>query len=247
MTRFNIQGKTALVTGANRGIGKAFVNALVDAGAEKVYAAARDEDGLNVIRQHDSGIVEPILLDVTNCKHITNLAIRIDTLDLLINNAGIVNGLLVSADNAPEIARIEMETNYFGPLNITRALLPALKQSSHAAIINICSIAAISNFSSVGPYSTSKAALHSYTQGLRADLASTSIHVMGVYPGPTNTRMTAGGQMSKAEPKEIALKTLEALELGKIDVFPDDFSSKMYEVFLQHPHELEKLFSSMQL
>lgn len=246
MNTFDMKGKVVLVTGSNRGIGEGYVKTLVKAGASKVYAAARDLDNLKPLLAKYEGIVEPVLLDVTKAEHIQGLTDKIDALDVLINNAGIINACLLTSDNALEIARTEMETNFFGPLRLTQALLPLLKQSKQAAIINVSSIAGISNFPVIGPYSATKAAMHSYTQGLRADLASEGITVVGVYPGPIDTRMAEGWEMDKPQPEQVAEKTLEALFEGRTDVLPDDFSKQMYETFLDHPHELEKVFAQMQ-
>ncbi|WP_281054674.1 SDR family NAD(P)-dependent oxidoreductase [Thiothrix nivea] len=144
-----------------------------------------------------------------------------------------------------ETAWREMETNFFGPMRLTLALLPLLRQSKQAAIFNVSSIAGISHFPSVAPYSISKAALHSYTQGLRAELAGSDIQVVGVYPGPVDTRMTAGWETAKASPAQIAANTLEAFSKGETYVLPDDFSAQMYTLFRQDPHELEKAFARM--
>lgn len=245
MKLFEIKGKTALVTGANRGIGEAYVHALVKAGAVKVYTAVRDLNNLAALVETYPDIVEPILLDVTNEKHRRELSLKITSLDILINNAGIANACDFSSDNALEIARLEMETNYFAPLQLTSTVLPALKKSKQAAIINVCSIAALSSFPTIRPYSASKAAIHSLTQGCRAELTNEDIRVVGVYPGPIDTRMAAGMDMDKPHPSQVAEKTFDALREGRGDVFPDAFSEQMYETFLKHPHELEKTFAQM--
>lgn len=242
---FTIKDKVALVTGANRGIGEAYVQYLLNAGVKTIYAAARDLENLKPLVATNPDVIKPILLDVTNTTHIKNLTDQISSLDILINNAGVANACLSTADNALEIARTEMETNYFGPLQITLALLPLLKQSEDALIINVSSIAGISSFPSLGPYSSSKAAVHSLTQGLRAELSSDKFHVLGVYPGPIDTRMAEGMEMEKPKPSQVAERTFKSLNNGNVDVLPDDFSEQMYAAFLNHPHELEKAFSQM--
>lgn len=98
----------------------------------------------------------------------------------------------------------------------------------------------------LGPYSASKAAVHSFTQGLRAELINDAISVVGIYPGPIDTRMAEGMEMDKPKPEQVAQKTFEALSEGRVDVLPDDFSEQMYAAFLQHPHQLEEAFAQMQ-
>ena len=244
MIKFDVKGKTALVTGANRGIGKAYVESLVKRGARKVYAGVRDASTFASLVAIDKDIVEPLLLDVTRADHIQALASKLSTLDLLINNAGIIDACFNTAENAGDIARTEMETNFFGPLNLTLALLPALKKSK-GAIVNVSSIAGISNFPSIGPYSATKAALHSFTEGLRTELKPDGILVTGVYPGPIETRMTKDFEMPKAPTSQVAEQTFDGLSKGETDIFPDSFSEQMYAAFLNTPKELENAFAAM--
>lgn len=218
---------------------------LLDAGVKKVYAAARNVDNLAPLLEQHPEKIEPILLDVTNTQHINALSEQIGSLDILVNNAGIANACGFVAENTLEIARQEMEVNYFAPLQITQAVLPQLKKSSQALIINISSIAGIANLPSIGSYSATKAAMHSYTQGLRGELASDGIRVIGVYPGPIDTRMAEGFEMEKPKPEQVVSKTFDALTTQSVDVFPDDFSVHMYGLFLEHPHQLEKAFFEM--
>ncbi len=244
MTNFDLKGKTALVTGANRGIGAAFVAHLAKQGASTVYVAVRDLENAKALTVQFPDCVKPLLLDITNAEHIAALAQTILSLDIIINNAGIATLSDSTSDKSLEIARLEMETHYFGPMQINTVLLPLLKESKQAAIINISSIAGISCFPSLGPYSATKAALHSYTQGLRAELSDDTIQVIGVYPGPTDTRL-APGEMDKATPEQVVTASFAALSNGDVDVFPDDFSKQMYATFLEHPHQLETVFAQL--
>jgi NAD(P)-dependent dehydrogenase (short-subunit alcohol dehydrogenase family) len=246
MDTFNLEGKVALVTGTNRGIGEAFVDTLVERGAKTVYAGIRDAQNLEHFADRYQDVVTPVHLDVTNSDHIATLAAKLSELDILVNNAGVIHGATtVSADNALSTTQEEMAVNLYGPMQLTMAMLPLLRQSKQAAIINLCSIASLSSFSTIGPYSVTKAAMHSYTQGLRNDLHGTTIQVVGVYPGPTDTRMASDFQMTKASTRQIAEHAFAALNEGQTDVFPDDFSSNMYQLFLKHPEELEKAFGEM--
>jgi NAD(P)-dependent dehydrogenase (short-subunit alcohol dehydrogenase family) len=245
MRNFEIKGKTALVTGAYRGIGRAFVERLLELGADNVYAAVRNPDHLEEMTHRYPQRVKPILLDVTNPEHIQSTAMTIKKLDILVNNAGIVMSSSATSENIFDTAQQEMLTNYFGPVHVTQHLLPVLKKSLQGAIINISSIAAVSCFPPIASYSASKAALHSFTQGLRNDLYHDKLQVIGVYPGPTDTRMTEGWEMPKASPQQIAEASLTALCRDENEVFPDAFAKEMYEIFLQHPQALETTFSEM--
>lgn len=245
MSNYDFKDKVALVTGSNRGIGEAYVLGLLGAGVKKVYAAARELNNLQPLLEKYPDRIEPVLLDVTNIQHINSLREKITSLDILVNNAGVANVCGFISENTLEIARQEMEVNYFAPLQITQAVLPKLKESTQALIVNISSIAGIANLPSVGTYSATKAAMHSYTQGLRAELASDHIQVMGVYPGPIDTRMAESFEMEKPKPEQVVVKTFEALVARKVDVFPDEFSEQMYGLFLEHPQQLEQAFSGM--
>ena len=242
---FNFNGKVALVTGANRGIGEGFVKTLLEAGVSTIYAAARDVSNLDTLVSINPDVIKPVQLDVTRSEQIKALTQTIQTIDILVNNAGIINPAINSAHDAVDFARQEMDVNLFGPMQLTSVLLPALRQSAQGAIINVSSIAGISNFPSIGTYSITKAAMHSYTQGLRADLADSNISVLGVYPGPIDTRMAEGFEMDKPAPEQVAIKSFECLSNGKTDVFPDDFSTQMYATFLDQPQKLADVFASM--
>lgn len=241
----NLKGKTLLITGANRGIGKAFVQTAIERGVTRIYTAARQLKDAQALVALAPTVIVPIQLDVTNATEIAAVASSIKQLDVLINNAGIASGSGFAGADSLSIAKAEMATNYFGSLNLTHALLPLLQQSSNAAIVNISSIAGISNFPTLGPYSASKAAMHSFIQGLRAELRKDNILVQGVYPGPVETRLTEGFEMAKANPIDVANCVLKGLEDGIEDIFPDAFSTAMYQVFSQNPKQLEQQFAQM--
>ncbi len=241
---YSIQGKTVLVTGANRGIGKATVEALVARGAKRIYAAGRQLESLAALVQIAPTVIEAVQLDVTSAADIQQLASQLNQLDVLINNAGIATGMTFSAETSLSVASAEMATNYFGPVHLTHALLPLLR-ASKGVVINVSSIAGIANFPTLGPYSASKAAVHSFTQGLRAELRSAGVFVQGVYPGPVDTDMTKDFEMDKARPVDVAEYILNSLEAGEEDVFPDAFSQSMYQVFSENPKQLEQQFGQM--
>jgi NAD(P)-dependent dehydrogenase (short-subunit alcohol dehydrogenase family) len=242
---FKLSGKIALVTGANRGIGEGFVQTLLAAGASKIYAAARELESLSNLVALNPEVIIPLRLDVTKSGQITQVAADIPQLDILVNNAGIIDPALSSAIDATEFARQEMEVNLFGPMQLTSLLIEKLKCSQQGAIINISSIAAISNFPSIGTYSISKSAMQSYSQGLRADLKADNVQVMCVYPGPTDTRMAAGMEMEKPSAASVSEISFAALNENQLDVFPDNFAKQMYATFLDSPEKLAQAFAAM--
>lgn len=240
----NIEGKIALVTGANRGIGEALVTALVAQGAARIYACARQIENLQQLVLLAPEVIIPLQLDVTDERQIDAVARQLPALDLLINNAGIATASTFSEAASMDIASAEMATNYFGPIKLTHALLPKLQQSQSGAVVNISSIAGICNFPLLGPYSASKAALHSFTQGLRAELRTAGIAVSGVYPGPVDTRLAAGSDMPKAQPAEVARIILAGVKNAEEDIFPDAFSQAMQQIFTTNPKALEQQFAA---
>lgn len=240
-----INGKTALVTGANRGIGKAFVEELLQAGIGKIYATARNTDTLADIVKAGKGRVVAVKLDVTNQQQIDVIAQAYNDVDLLINNAGIAafEGL-VAASNS-EASRNEMETNYFGTLNMIRAFAPVLKVNGGGTIINMASIASLVSFPVLGSYSASKAAVHSLTQGVRAELAAQGTHVSGVYPGPVDTAMAEHFPMDKTAPNAVAKAVLDGVEAGEEDIYPDPVSLEMHTAMLGDMKAVERQAGEM--
>ena len=234
-----ISGKAAFVTGANRGIGKAFVEELLAQGAAKVYAGARRPETLDTLVADSNGKVIPIKLDVTNPEEVSKAALNLDV-SLLINNAGVAGFSSFLNVGPHDLGRSEMEINYFGPLNMARAFAPILKANGGGAIINISSIAGQVNFPALGTYSASKAAVHSLTQGLRAELAGQDTQVVGVYPGPVDTDMTENVDMEKVAPQQVVRQILRALESGEENVFPDPVSTQLYEQLLANPNAAAK-------
>lgn len=234
-----IEGQTALVTGANRGIGRAFVDELLERGVAKVYAGARNPAALDDLAAKSGGKVVPVKLDVTNADEIAAAATNKDV-GILINNAGTANFSSLTTPGADDLGRVEMETNYFGTLNMSQAFAPVLKANGGGAIINIGSIASHVNFPVLGTYSASKAAVHSLTQGLRAQLAGQATQVVGVYPGPVDTDLAAKFDADKTAPQEVVRQVLDALEKGEEDVFPDPTSAQLYDQFRADPSATAK-------
>jgi NAD(P)-dependent dehydrogenase (short-subunit alcohol dehydrogenase family) len=213
----NIQDTTALVTGANRGIGKAFADALLDRGAAKVYAAVRD-----VATVTDPRLV-PVQLDVTDADRVTAVARELGDVQLVVNNAGVLNvGLPLSA--SLDVARVELETNYLGLVSMTQAFAPVLGRNGGGAFINVLSVFSWVASPLIPTYSASKAAGWSFTNAARIVLKRQGTQVVGVYAGPVDTEMTAAIDLEKIPPASVATSALDALEADEPEAVVDDYS-----------------------
>lgn len=242
---FQISQSIALVTGANRGIGRAFVEALHQAGAKKIYATARNIKSLQEIVAIDPNRIIPLTLDVTNSAQIEAAAKQAVDINLLINNAGIVSTGGLFTNVAVKNSQLEMDINYFGTLNMTRAFAPILKQNGGGAIANLASLSSHVNVPVFATYSASKAAVHSLTQATRAELASQNTLVVGLYPGPVDTRMTTNLPLDKASPSQIADALLAGIEQGNEDIYPDAMAANVLTGVGKELKEIEKQFAGM--
>ena len=220
----SLSGAVALVTGTNRGIGPAIARALIAAGATKVYCATRRPDANAALVAEAPDRLVPVALDITRPEEIRAAAERCGDVDLLVNNAGInFNPPLIGsgADNA----RAEIETNYLGTLAMCRAFAPILKRNGGGTIVNMVSILAHMNLPLMGSLCASKAANLSMTQGVRAELAAQGTRVVAVLPGAVDTDMTAGVEMPKLQPSEVAAAIIHGLEIGAEEIYPGDMAS----------------------
>jgi NAD(P)-dependent dehydrogenase (short-subunit alcohol dehydrogenase family) len=215
----NIAQKTVLITGANRGIGQALVNEALRRGAKRVYAGTRG--GLTIADKR----VAPLMLDVTSVEQIQRAFDEVDTLDVLINNAGIA--LYDDLSNSGAIEQ-SLAVNLFGPFNVTRTFLPLLRRSK-GAIVNNLSLMALAPLPLTPAYAISKAAAFNMTQSLRALLAGQGVTVHGVFLGPVDTDMTRGFEIPKASPESVAAGIFDGLENGEEDIFPDPASLSIAE------------------
>ena len=235
-----INGSVALVSGANRGIGRSFVEALLARGAAKVYAGARQPERLADLVDAGKGRLVPLKLDITQPADIAAAAGRCRDVTLLVNNAGInlQAGLIAAHDLAA--ARAEMETNYFGPLAMCRAFAPILQGNGGGAVINMLSILARVNLPMYGSLSASKAAALSLTQGVRAELATHGTLVVAVMPGAVDTEMERNFPPPKLAPAEVARAALDAVEQGAEEVYPGDMASGMSQGLAADAKAVEK-------
>jgi NAD(P)-dependent dehydrogenase (short-subunit alcohol dehydrogenase family) len=217
----NINGKTVLVTGANRGIGQALVTEALARGASRVYAGTRQP------LAHPDGRVTALTLDVTDATQIQAAAEQIGSLDLLINNAGIA-----LYDDLNDRAALEqsLAVNLFGTWGVTRAFLPQLI-TARGAIVNNVSAMALAPFPLTPAYAISKAAAFNLTQSLRALLAGRGVQVHAVLTGPTDTDMTQGLEIPKASPESVARAIFDGVQHGEEDIFPDPMSQPLAEAW----------------
>lgn len=211
--------KTILITGANRGVGRALVEEALRRGVARVYAGSRGAF------QHPDARVTPLRLDVTNPGDIQRVASEIGALDLLINNAGIA---LFDDLSDPAAIDQHLAVNFHGPYRMAQAFLPRLVHAK-GALLNVLSLAALAPIPVTPAYSISKAAAHSLTQTLRAYLAGRAVAVHAVYLGPTDTDMTRGFDIAKAAPADVAREIFDGLERGEEDIFPDPVSKSIAE------------------
>ena len=237
-----LKDTVALVTGANRGIGAAFVSGLLAAGAKRVYAAARDPQTLAGLAQSDARVV-PIALDISDDTSVQEAAARLGDVDLVVNNAGVLLGgrLIAAADLSA--ARQEMEVNYFGLLRMSRAFAPILAANGGGTLINVLSILSRVASPAGGGYSASKAAALSLTQAVRAELLPQGTRVIGVLPGFVDTAMAEGVTAPKIQPSEVVRATLDALLTDQDEVYPGEQASQVAAMLLQDPKAVERLFA----
>lgn len=208
-----LENSIALVTGANRGIGRHFVAELQSRGAAKIYAAARNPQDVNL-----PGVV-PIRLDVTDDASVAAAAAAGDV-TLLINNAG-VSTFAKLVDGTMSDIRQEMETNYFGTLRMVRAFAPVLAANGGGAVLNVLSVMAWMAYEHSNSYSASKAAAWALTNGIRVELADQGTQVTGLAMASVDTDMMAGIDVDKTEPALIARRALDGVRAGVFEVLAD--------------------------
>ncbi|MCE2510772.1 MAG: SDR family oxidoreductase [Alphaproteobacteria bacterium] len=238
-----VRDSIALVTGANQGIGQAFVETLLAAGAARIYAIDIHMDWLERKAAGESRLV-PVKLDIRDEDSAGKTAKRCPDVNLLINNAAITQhtGLIraASLDRARDI----MDTNYFGTLHMCRAFAPVLKANGGGMIVNVLSIASLVHIPRVGPYSASKAAESSMTQGVRAELAGQGTKVLAVFAGPVDTAISSHRPPPKAPPSEITEATLQAIEEEAEEIYPDGVAKDVHAQLASDPKGLERRFAA---
>jgi NAD(P)-dependent dehydrogenase (short-subunit alcohol dehydrogenase family) len=220
--QMQIEGTIALVTGANRGIGKAFADALLERGAAKVYAGVRD---VATVSDADPRLV-PVQLDVTDADQVAAVAHERGDVQLVVNNAGIGHqGTPLSA--TLDTARVELEVNYLGLIATTQAFAPVLAANGGGAFVNVLSVVSWLSSPILSTYSASKSAAWSFTNSARVELKRQGTHVVGVHVGFVDTDLTAGFDVEKIAPAAVAAAALDAVEAGDPEAVVDDLSRQV--------------------
>jgi NAD(P)-dependent dehydrogenase (short-subunit alcohol dehydrogenase family) len=226
-----IDGSVALVTGANRGLGRAFARELVRRGAAKVYGAARDPAKVT-----EEGVA-PVALDITDADRVAEVSRECPDVTLLVNNAGVMKASTFIGPPSLDAARSEMETNYFGTLAVCRAFAPVLASNGGGTIVNMLSVSSFYTNPLDASYGASKAAEWSLTNGIRTELAHQGTLVVAVHASFIDTEMAAGIDAPKVSPESVAQQAFDAVEAGDIEVLADE-RSRFVKASLSRDHEL---------
>jgi NADP-dependent 3-hydroxy acid dehydrogenase YdfG len=229
----SIKDRVVLVTGANRGIGKSIVEEFLRSGARKIYAAARNTATLQPLSDQYGDKVVPLRIDLNDAGSITAAAASAGDVEVVINNAGMLNVANPLASNAIAAMQDEMEVNVYGLMRMAQAFAPVLKANGGGTLVQLNSVASMKNFADFATYSASKAASYSITQGLRDILKEQGTQVISVHPGPIATDMANNAGLSEiAEPAEIVAQgIIAAIESGDFHVFPDTMAKQIGTVY----------------
>jgi NAD(P)-dependent dehydrogenase (short-subunit alcohol dehydrogenase family) len=236
-----------LVTGANRGLGRALAEVCLAAGARRIYAAARDPKQLESLVEPARDRIVPLPLDITSASSLEAAAAKAADVSVLINNAGVLGSFNVLSSNQEQIAR-DFTTNFFGTLAATKAFLPALERAAareHAAVVNVLSVVSLANMPAIGGYSASKAAALSITQALRFDLLRKGIRVHAALPGAIDTDMVRDFEMPKTSPQDVAKGIIDGVEQDLDDILPDPMSRELVSIWRRDSKALEHQFAAM--
>jgi len=241
---FDVKNKTILVTGANRGIGKAILEEALQRGATKVYAAVRSIDSANsLVAEHGDRVV-PIRVDLNDPDSITAAAKTATDVDVVVNNAGVLKTSSAISKDAIESLQFEMNANVYGLIRVAQAFAPVLKANGGGALVQLNSVASVKTFPDFATYCASKAASYAITQGLRGSLRVQGTHVVSVHPGPIQTDMgqEAGFGDAAASPSLVAADIFDAIAEGRFHSWPDPMAQQIggaYQSFAENVVEAD--------
>lgn len=237
-----IENSVALITGANRGIGKALVQAVAEAGAKKVYASARDVAGLRFAS--DKTEIVPVQLDICDRDQLADVVKQANDINLLFNNAGVLDfGDILEVPF--DLVNRNFNTNFHGTLNVSRQFAPVIETNGGGAIVNTLTLLSLASMPGFAAYNASKAAAWSMTLSLRASLARKNIQVHGVFPGAVDTDMLKGIEIPKTSPKDVAQAIVQGVLDDQEDIFPDPMSVEVYQAWRKDHKAIEKQFAQM--
>lgn len=228
-----INGKTALVTGANRGIGKAIVDTFMQHGAKKIYAGVRSLDKADILIDQYGDKIVPVKIDYNDPASFAKAANETKDVEIVVSNAGILLEAKVFDETVIENFKKELEVNVYGLLRIAKAFAPILKSNGGGAFVQINSIASLHNFSNFATYCASKAASYSFTQALRVEFAEQGTQVLSVHPGPIETDMIKrAGMENMGDPVSVVSEGIaQALKTGDFHLFPDTMAKQFESAY----------------
>lgn len=239
-----IAKSAVLVTGANRGIGRSLVEALLKAGAGRVYASARDKQALAEVAALDRERVVALQLDVTSEQSIAEAAKRSPDVTLVVNNAGVLASYNLLTSSKDQLAQ-DFAVNFYGVLAVTKAYLPALERAQGGAIANLLTVVSLASRPVIGGYSAAKAAAFSMTQALRAELKPKNIAVHSIIPGAVDTDMIRAFPIPKTSPDTVASAIVDGIDRGEEDIATDPMARDVFERWQRDPKALERYFGSL--
>ena len=231
--KIELQGKTVLVTGANRGIGKAITEEFIQQGAAKVYLAVRNTDSVKALLQQYGDKVAVIELDVADAASISRAAQIANDVEIVVNNAGVLKNATALDPAAIDALAFQMQVNVVGLMQMAQAFAPVLKQNGGGAFVQLNSVASLRTSPNFATYAASKAAAYSITQALKTQLAEQGTAVISVHPGPIKTDMAAdAGLADIADPPSVVAKAIvSALKNGDFHVFPDTIARDYWAAY----------------
>lgn len=232
----DLTDKTLFITGASGGVGMATVLYALNNNAKTIYASARNISSLEKLAEKHPSII-PVTLDITNSQNISEAAAKTDTIDILMNIAGVNTGARVYEDTT-----LDFEVNILGNLRIYQAFTGKINEGGK--IVTITSILALMNLPVMGLYCASKSALRSITQAFRAELSPKNIEVYEVLAGPIDTKMTDGLHMPKAQPESIVNEIFAGIKAKSLEIYPDEYAKSIRKDLLKDAKAVEADFAA---